>query len=183
MDKVQSLGHSSISVPALGTGTLNFTEELVAKLLLNEALEFSLKHKSKLKIKNFNIVVYSGNTKAVQVFSKQFREFSIIKVKENRDMVKWTTRQCNYNNEVVNRRKVKVEIVQRNIVHESTEAIGFTVSESVYQGRITKSIRCCRIKYHKLNISITAPLTESFNTAGIFFKEKMEKEISQCESI
>jgi hypothetical protein len=91
LDKVQALSLTSISIPALGTGTLNFTEELVAKVLFEEAMKFSSKHGASLKIKEFNVVVYNGNTKAVSKFKEQFQVYSHKKI-TNEPKVHKTTR-------------------------------------------------------------------------------------------
>jgi hypothetical protein len=151
LDKVQALSLASISIPALGTGTLNFPEELVAKVLFEEAMKFSSKHGASLKIKEFNVVVYNGNTKAVSKFKEQFQVYSNKKI-TNEPKVHKTTRpksRMSLSRKTVVKDRVEssedetkgveVEIVQGNIVEESTDAIGFLVSEDIEQGKKTPS--------------------------------------------
>ena len=141
LNKVQNLSLTSISIPALGTGNLNFPEDLVAKVLIDEAKKFSSKQKSSLKIKQYNIVVYSGNTKAVGIFKQQFQVFSNTKVEKN--IHKTKQKKVGFNSSSKKKDKkssedmthgVNVEIIHGNIVHESTDAIGFLVSEDITQG-------------------------------------------------
>jgi poly [ADP-ribose] polymerase 10/14/15 len=148
LDEVQKLSLPSISVPALGTGTLKFPDDLVAKVLFEEAMKFSSKHKSGLKIKQYNVVVYSGNTKAVNIFKEQFQVYSNKKI-ENEPNVPKTKRKKprtlgfpkfqtkdKAESSEDETHGVNVEIVQGNIVEESTDAIGFLVAEDITQGKM-----------------------------------------------
>ena len=139
---MQELKLTSISIPALGTGTLKFPEDLVAKVLIEEAKKFSSKHSSSLKINQFNVVVYSGNTKAVDSFKQQFQVYSkgntnIPKTKRKKlpSILKPSTKNKEENADDETR-GVNVEIVQGNIVEESTDAVGFLVAEDITRGTI-----------------------------------------------
>lgn len=142
MAKVQELRLTSISIPALGTGTLNFPEDLVAKVLIEEAKKFSSKHSTSLKINQINVVVYGGNKKAVDSFKQQFQVYSMAKPDTNIPKTKrkkfgsilkpsTKNKQENVEDET---RGVNVEIVQGNIVEESTDAVGFLVAEDITRG-------------------------------------------------
>ncbi|XP_028416143.1 protein mono-ADP-ribosyltransferase PARP14-like [Dendronephthya gigantea] len=74
--KTEALSLTSISIPALGTGILGFSEKLVAKILFEEAMKFSSNDKPSSKVKMFNVVVYKGNSKAVSAFKEQFQVYS-----------------------------------------------------------------------------------------------------------
>ena len=146
--QVQTLFLTSISIPALGTGILKFPEALVAKVLFEEGIKFSSKQSSSFKIRQFNIVVYSGNTKAVDIFKQQFQTYSGKKIETVSNVPK--TRRMK--SRIFGSRKspakdkdessddetheVNVEIVQGNIVHESTDAIGFLVIGEITKGKI-----------------------------------------------
>lgn len=140
LEEVHSLGHSSISVPALGTGKTKFTEELVANALFDEALKYSKKHKHLLKITTVNFVIFDENKKAIGIFSKKIQEMSIVTSKKKCNVQTLTCHQPIVNERVEKTVQLKVEIVNGNIVHESTEAIAFIVSESIYQGKQTRMI-------------------------------------------
>mgnify|MGYP002803371376 CR=1 FL=1 len=148
LDNVQAeLKLTSVSIPAIGTGSLKFPEDLVAKVMFEEAMKFSSKHGTSLKIKQYNVVVYSGNTKAVNIFKEQFQVFSNKKI-INEPKVPKTTRSKSKTPHVLRKSSAKdkgekledetngveVEIIQGNIVEESTDAIGFLVSEDIEQG-------------------------------------------------
>ena len=171
LSKAEALSSTSISIPALGTGTLGFSEKLVAKILFEEATKFSSNHKPSPKIKTFNVVVYKGNTKAINAFKEQFRVFSpnidanAPKTKRHtesdRGILK-TTRKKISSALGVNSAKgknedkthgVEVEVVQGNIVQESTDAIGFLVSENITQGTVS-----VLIAFHKHSVSKIAIL-------------------------
>ncbi|CAB3996938.1 poly [ADP-ribose] polymerase 14-like, partial [Paramuricea clavata] len=142
--QVQTLFLTTISIPALGTGNLNFPEALVAKVLFEEGIKFSSKQSSSFKIRLYNIVVYSGNTKAVDIFKEQFQIYSGKKIETLSNVPKtkrmksilFGTRKSPAKEESSDDEThgVNVEIVQGNIVHESTDAIGFLVIGEITQG-------------------------------------------------
>ena len=141
MAKVQELKLTSISIPALGTGTLKFPEDLVAKVLIQEAKKFGSKHISSLTINQFNVVVYSENKKAVDTFKRQFQVYANMNANEN--IPKTKRKEPSSTGKPTKNKKenvedethgVNVEIVHGNIVEESTDAIGFLVAEDITQG-------------------------------------------------
>ena len=139
---MQELKLTSISIPALGTGTLKFPEDLVAKVLIEEAEKFSSKHSSSLKINQFNVVVYSGNTKAMDSFKQQFQVYSkgstnIPKTKRKKlPSIRKPSTKNKEENADDETRGVNVEIVQGNIVEESTDAVGFLIAGDITQGNM-----------------------------------------------
>ena len=149
LDRVQAeLKLTSVSIPAIGTGWLKFPEDLVAKAMFEEAMTFSSKHGASLKIKQYNVVVCSGNTKAVDILKEQFQVFSNKKI-INEPKVPKTTRSKSKTPHVFRKSSAKdkgekfedetngveVEIIHGNIVEESTDAIGFLVFEDIEQGK------------------------------------------------
>jgi hypothetical protein len=130
---VQALFLTSISIPALGTGALKFPEGIVAKVLLEEAIKFSSNHSCSLEIKECNIVVYHDNKKAVDDFKKHFQDYLKPKNDANfhntgykmEDLIPATNNGT---------QQTTVEIVQGDIVKETTNAIGFLVQEDITQG-------------------------------------------------
>ena len=107
-------------------------------------MAFSSKIGSTLRIKQINIVVYSGNTKAVKIFTEQFQSYSgkkldakISKTKRKtssklRRIVSHTKEKSETSEDET--RGVKVEIIRGNIVAESTDAISFLVAEDITHG-------------------------------------------------
>ncbi|CAB4023202.1 poly [ADP-ribose] polymerase 14-like [Paramuricea clavata] len=138
--KVQTRSLTSIAIPALSTGTLNFPKELVAKVLFVEAMKFSSKKSPSLKIKKYNVVVYSDNTKTVDIFKQQFQIYSKMKMKNDTNIHKTKSRNFGLLKSAAKEKAkssedkthgVNVEIVQGNIVQESTDA---SVAEDITQG-------------------------------------------------
>jgi hypothetical protein len=141
--KVQTLFLTSISIPAFDTEMLKFPDELVAKVLFEEAMQFSSKQGSSLKIKQYNVVVYSGNTNAEDIFKEQFQVYS--KTKKDTNVRRTKRRMFGLLTSAVKEKAkssedethgVNVEIVQGNIVQESTDAIGFLVKEDIAEGKM-----------------------------------------------
>ena len=141
--KVQTLFLTSISIPAFDTEMLKFPDELVAKVLFEEAMQFSSKQGSSLKIKQYNVVVYSGNTNAEDIFKEQFQVYS--KTKKDTNARRTKRRMFGLLTSAVKEKAkssedethgVNVEIVQGNIVQESTDAIGFLVREDIAEGKM-----------------------------------------------
>jgi hypothetical protein len=141
--KVQTLFLTSISIPAFDTEMLKFPDELVAKVLFEEAMQFSSKQGSSLKIKQYNVVVYSGNTNAEDIFKEQFQVYS--KTKKDTNVRRTKRRMFGLLTSAVKEKAkssedethgVNVEIVQGNIVQESTDAIGFLVREDIAEGKM-----------------------------------------------
>ena len=130
---------------------------MVAKILCEEAMKFSSSNKPYPKINTFNIVVYRENTNAVNAFKEQFRVFSP-NIDANAPNWPKTKRHTESDGNIFNttRKKissvfggnsakeknedkthgVEVKVVQGNIVQESTDAIGFLVSEDITQGTV-----------------------------------------------
>nr|XP_046259475.1 poly(ADP-ribose) polymerase family member 14-related sequence 1 isoform X2 [Scatophagus argus] len=69
--KAEDSGQTSISFPAIGTGNLGFPKDLVASSMLDEILAFSKKKQPK-HLKKVVIILYSGDTQTIQVFSDEF---------------------------------------------------------------------------------------------------------------
>lgn len=72
LDKAESSGLTSISIPAIGTGNLGFPKDVVVTLMLDEILAFSSKKPKHLK--KAMIVLYSGDAQTIQVFSDEFKK-------------------------------------------------------------------------------------------------------------
>jgi hypothetical protein len=141
--QVQTLYLTSISIPALGTGRLKFPDSLVAKVLIEEAMKFSSKHSSSLKIRQCNIVVYDENTKAVYTFREKFQIYSKTKNENRFNVAKIEHKTLDFLKPSVNEEAessedethgVNVEIIHGDIVEQSTDAIGFLVEEDITQG-------------------------------------------------
>ena len=113
-------------------------------MLIEETKKFSSKHSSSLTINQFNVVVYSGNTKAVDTFKQQFQVYANVNANDNANIPKTkrkkpsSIRKPSAKNKEENvedeTHGVNVEIVHGDIVKESTDAIGFLVAEDITQG-------------------------------------------------
>ena len=111
-------------------------------MLIEETKKFSSKHSSSLTINQFNVVVYSGNTKAVDTFKRQFQVYA--NVNDNANIARTKRKKFpsfrkpsakNKEEDVEDETHgVNVEIVHGNIVEESTDAIGFLVAEDITKG-------------------------------------------------
>ncbi|XP_028398971.1 protein mono-ADP-ribosyltransferase PARP14-like [Dendronephthya gigantea] len=188
LSKTAALSLTSISMPALGTGKLRFPEKLVAKILFEEAIKFSSDHKPSSKIKLFNVVVYKGNKTAVDAFKEQFQVFSPTadvnarKAKRGSEsgagILKTTRKKISgafdrsSGKEKDKTHGVEVEIVQGNIVEESTDAIGFLVAEDITQGgQIGRALyrgagEDLRKEYINIGLNRIDPGTVVMTTAG-----------------
>ncbi|XP_028398972.1 protein mono-ADP-ribosyltransferase PARP14-like [Dendronephthya gigantea] len=186
--KTAALSLTSISMPALGTGTLGFPVKLVAKILFEEATQFSSDHKPSPKIKTVNVVVYKGNKTAVDAFKEQFQGFSPTadvnarKTKRGSEsgagILKTTRKKISgafdrsSGKEKDKTHGVEVEIVQGNIVEESTDAIGFLVAEDITQGgQIGRALyrgagEDLRKEYINIGLNRIDPGTVVMTTAG-----------------
>ncbi|XP_028398976.1 protein mono-ADP-ribosyltransferase PARP14-like [Dendronephthya gigantea] len=188
LSKTEALSLTSISIPALGSGTLGFPEKLVAKILFEEATQFSSDHKPSSKIKTVNVVVCNGNKTAVDAFKEQFQVFSpnadvnARKTKQGSesgaDVLKtirktfWSFFDRSLGKEKDETGGVEVEIVQGNIVEESTDAIGFLVCEDITQGSTRKTRQ-------QITLEIAA---ESSNDIAAIKEELKRVEAEQCHT-
>ncbi|CAJ1078796.1 protein mono-ADP-ribosyltransferase PARP14-like isoform X4 [Xyrichtys novacula] len=73
LGKAEDNSHTSISLPAIGTGNLGFPKDHVASSLLKEISEFSSKKKPK-HLKKVVIVLYPGDSQTIQVFTDEFKK-------------------------------------------------------------------------------------------------------------
>lgn len=68
---------TSVATPALGTGSLKYPEDIVAKVLFEEAINFSRSHVgASTRLKRVEIVVFKGNAAAVKEFKEKFKHYS-----------------------------------------------------------------------------------------------------------
>ncbi|CAJ1078797.1 protein mono-ADP-ribosyltransferase PARP14-like isoform X3 [Xyrichtys novacula] len=73
LGKAEDNSHTSISLPAIGTGILGFPKDHVALSLLKEISEFSSKKKPK-HLKKVVIVLYPGDSPTIQAFTDEFKK-------------------------------------------------------------------------------------------------------------
>ena len=62
-------GFTSIALPAMGTGGLQFPRDVVAQTMFNSVIEFSKKNPG-TSVKDVRFVLYSGDQPAIGVSAK-----------------------------------------------------------------------------------------------------------------
>ncbi|XP_077997496.1 protein mono-ADP-ribosyltransferase PARP15-like isoform X2 [Glandiceps talaboti] len=134
-------GMTSISIPAIGTGQLNYPRDIVAKVFYEEAISFSSKNPGS-SLNDIRVVVYDKDTKTSTSFEEEMKRFqgtsttslgSTTSLKEEESSVsgKYNTAEGKI-----------VELVKGNIVDEKTDVIvnAIQASSSWNYGAISSAI-------------------------------------------
>ncbi|XP_077997139.1 protein mono-ADP-ribosyltransferase PARP14-like [Glandiceps talaboti] len=74
LDKAHTTGMTSIAIPALGTGGLNYPRDIVAKILYEEAISLSSKNPSS-SLNEIRIVVYDKDYATRKAFEEEMQQF------------------------------------------------------------------------------------------------------------
>lgn len=66
LETAEKSGYKSIGIPAMGTGTIGYPHQLVAKFMYDMVEKFVTKHKSS-KLTDVKLIVHSKDIKSITV--------------------------------------------------------------------------------------------------------------------